>query len=160
MSKYGAQIATGGLTTAVTAKTAIMLFGGGAATTAKNCEVIEAIMTGGGSVASADVQHQAMGTFCGETTLGAGTGITAEPFNQVSAAAQGSPVITWTTEPTTYDTIANVFFGFNQRGGQRWAVPQGEGVKVNFNNTKNRWGWKVLSSAAGNVEASLNWWED
>jgi hypothetical protein len=49
--------------------------------------------------------------------------------------------------------------GFNQRGGNRWGVPQGEGIKINNAFTEKALGWRVISSAAGKVDANVHFWE-
>lgn len=155
MAKYGEQVAN--FSTTTSQKTAIRLI----SVTNHRAEIVEAVMTGAGQATPADIAHDANLAFCGTTTDGAASNITPVPFIRSSAAAQASVAVTFTTEPTTYDTVFPVFFGFNQRGGQRWSVPQGEGVKVDSGTAAGtRIGWRVISSAAGNIDATLNHWED
>ena len=119
-------------------------------------------MSGAGQATPADIGHDANLCFIGSPAVdGIGTVHTPVPFVRSSAAAAGSVATTFTTELTTYDTVFPVFFGFNQRGGQRFSVPQGEGIKVDSGTASGtRIGWRVISSAAGAVNASLNHWED
>ena len=125
-------------------------------------EVIEVICTGAGSVAAADIQHEC--ELNGFTSGGTGTAtaFTAAKFNFAGAASLGNAFVNYTAEPTTI-TAANsghpVSFGFNQRGGMRLAVPQGEGVKYSFSGTEKLWTVSVLSSAAGTVNTNVHYWQ-
>ena len=67
--------------------------------------------------------------------------------------------VLYTAQPTVIDTVHEVSFGFNQRGGMRWAVPKGEGIEVNGDESKLAYIWEVISSAAGKVNANVQWWE-
>jgi len=156
MPKYGEQLSAFATTTAQ--KTALRLI----AVSNRRCEIVEAIMTGGGSVTPADIGHDANLVYIGTPAIdGVATNITPVPFVKSSAAATGSVASNFTVEPTTYDTVFPVFFGFNQRGGQRFSVPQGEGIKVDSGTAAGtRIGFRVISSAVGTVNASMNHWED
>lgn len=154
MSKYGGHVAS--LTTTTSVITAMMVWG----VSNKRAEVVEAFMTGAGLVAAADVQHQASMCMASTTLVGVGTTTTPEQFSQGSAVATSCLTTTFTNEPTTYDAVFPVAFGFNTRGGQRWAVPQGEGIRVDSGATQNRLGWRARGQAAASIDASMNWWED
>jgi len=48
----------------------------------------------------------------------------------------------------------------SHRGGMRWAVPQGEGYKItNAGTTEKGATVTVISSAAGNVDGSMHFWQ-
>ena len=118
-------------------------------------------MFGAGIVAPADIQHQA--TACFVSAAGAGTGAasppTPEPMRKSSAAASCTILWKMTAEPTTYATVFPLLVSFNQRGGMRWAVPQGEGLANTFEQTQMHGGWRVQSSAVGTVDGALQFWE-
>lgn len=125
-------------------------------------EVIEVCVTGAGSVAAADIQHEVelVGFTSGAT--GASTTFTAGKFNFAAPAALGNHGCNYTTEPTTITTANSghpVSFGINQRGGYAWRVPQGEGVKYSFTGTEKLWTVQVLSSAAGTVTGYVHFWQ-
>ena len=123
-------------------------------------EVVEVIVTGSGSVAAADIQHRAdlVGVTFGAT--GVSTSITPIPFNPSASAALGNFGSNYSTEPTTLSAVHPVTFGFNQRGGMRWAVPQGEGFKIaNSGATEKGCVVTTISSAAGNVDATMHLWQ-
>ena len=122
-------------------------------------EIVELIMTGSGVHAAADTQHDARG--CHSTNAGAGTATSQTPnqFDDRSAASVATGSVLYTAVPTVVDTVHDVAFGFNQRGGMRWAVPRGEGIKVNGDDAKLAYRWSVLSSAAGKVNGNMHWWE-
>lgn len=124
-------------------------------------EVVELAAYGGGTTAPADIQHTATSAFV--SAAGAGTGTagppTPEKFAQSSAASGSTILWKMTAEPTTYATVFPVLSAFNQRGGMRWAVPQGEGLKNQFENTNMHLGWRVQSSAAGTCTGHMHWWE-
>lgn len=124
-------------------------------------EVIELHGYGSGLAAPADVQHQMTSGFV--SAAGAGTGTasppTPEKFAQGSAASGSSILWKMTAEPTTYATVFPVLVSFNQRGGMRWAVPQGEGLKNTFEQTNMHLGWRCQSSVAGAVDTVMHWWE-
>lgn len=121
-------------------------------------EVVELIMTGSGSAAAADRQHRAALSFCTFATTGAGQTPTPEPFSQGSAAADILAAVEMTTEATVVAT-AFIQWGFNQRGGMRWAVPRGEGVEINNADSEPGVVFRVLSDAAGSVDGHIHWWE-
>ncbi len=126
----------------------------------RHAEIVEVILTGSGSAAAADIQHR--GDLVGVTfgATGVSTSITPIPFNPNAAAATGNWGSNYSTEPTTLSAVHPVTFGFNQRGGMRWAVPQGEGFKIaNAGATEKGAVVTTISSAAGNVDANLHFWQ-
>lgn len=126
----------------------------------ERAEIVELMMTGSGTTAAADTQHRAHGVYCDFTTAGTvGSSPTPEVLTQGSAAAGAEADINYTAEPTNLNTVAAVSFGFNQRGGMRWAVPRGEGVIVQGGLTEDGFCWQVVSSAAGKVDSLMHWWE-
>jgi hypothetical protein len=153
MAKYGASFQAFATTTAI--KTLLKITG----IAAKPYEIVELGMYGAGSVAPADIQHEASACFVSAAGAGTGTAQTAEKMRQSSAAASSTVLVNLTVEPTTYSAVFPVQFGFNQRGGMRWAVPQGEGMANQFENTSMHAGWRVKSSAVGTVDGMANWWE-
>lgn len=123
-------------------------------------EIVEVIATGSGSAAAADIQHRCdlVGSTFGAT--GVSTSITPIPFNPNAAAATGNHGTNYSTETTTLSAVHPVTFGFNQRGGMRWAVPQGEGFKMaNAGTTEKGAVVTTISSAAGNVDATMHFWQ-
>jgi hypothetical protein len=139
-----------------TADTAISITMGAAA----RAEVVELIMTGGGVTAAADTQHRASSRFCDFATAGTpGASPTPEIFDSGVAAAAAAADTAYTAEPTNINTVSHVAFGFNQRGGMRWAVPRGEGIHVQGGLTEDGLVFTVVSSAAGVVDSAMNWWE-
>ena len=125
----------------------------------RQLEVVEVIMTGSGSDAAADIQHRCelAGYTFGAT--GVSTTTTPIPFNPAAAAAIGNYGSNYSTEPTTISAIHPVTFGFNQRGGMRWSVPQGEGFKTDGGQTGLSFGTLIISSTAGSVDGQTMWWE-
>ena len=154
MPKFGAFF--NAFATTTTAKTALALHANG---TGEWFELIELLMSGDGSVTAADRQHRAQLAKCTFGAAGTGTTITAEPFDDFAAAGRVLAVGEYSAEPTTVGTVFPILWGFNQRGGMRWAVPQGEGVKVYNPNTNKGVVFQVLSDAAGAVDGHGNWWE-
>ena len=155
MPKYGISFSAFATTTGL--KTASGIFPDAAG---ENVEIVECTMTGGGTVAAADIQHQASVAKGTWAATGVSTSTTPQPFHSGASAAKASCGTAYTTEPTAYTAIPPIMFGFNQRGGMRWAVPQGEGVKVNNANTEKGCGMKVISSAVGTVDGYMHFWED
>ena len=155
MPKYA--ISTNAFTTSTTILTALGIFPNAAG---ENAEVVELIMTGSGSTAAADTQHRASAVACTFGATGVSTTLTPEPFNQQAAAATASCGAAYTTEPTAYSGQPSLVFGFNQRGGMRWAVPQGEGIKCHNAPADKGIGWRVISPAAGAIDATAHFWED
>lgn len=156
MAKYG--VSFGGFATTTSILTALKLV----TATKVPVEIVELAMYGSGTVAPADIQHEA--TLAAVSAAGAGTGTasppTPEPFGPNKQAAASSSIL-WkmTAEPTTYATVFPVLFSFNQRGGMRWAVPRGEGVGSIFENTQMHEGFRIRSSAVGTVDGHMHWWE-
>lgn len=155
MAKYG--ISAGAFATTTGILTALKLV----SVTKFPWEIVELGMYGSGTVAPADIQHSA--TFAYVSAAGAGTGTasppTPEPMHKTSPAASSTVLWKMTAEPTTYATVFPVLFSFNQRGGMRWAVPQGEGLLDSFEQTQMHGGFRVQSSAVGTIDAMLNFWE-
>lgn len=112
----------------------------------------------GSSAAAADRQHRATLVYHTSATDAAGTSVTPEPFNQGAQAAHGTWVRNATTEGAAKDSTFPVIFGFNQRGGMRWAVPRGEGVFVENGQTTPAIAWQVMSDAAGEIDADVHFW--
>jgi hypothetical protein len=154
MAKYG--IYFDAYATTTSAKSAIGLHANG---TGEWYEFVEGIMTGSGSATAADRQHRARVAKCTFATAGTGTVITAEPMDDFGRASLILATGEFSAEPTVVGTVFPVLWGFNQRGGMRWAVPQGEGVKVYNANTNKGLVFQVLSDAAGEVDGSTMWWE-
>ncbi len=127
---------------------------------AKPVEIIEFSMTGSGITTAADTQHECALNSRTNGGAAAGAATTPSPFQFTSAASAGTTITKCTTEPTTYTTVPHVFFGFNQRGGMRWAVPRLEGLLVSQADTQLAAGITVISVAAGKVSGSVNWWEN
>jgi len=122
-------------------------------------EIVEMIMTGSGVTGAADTQHSARGEHSTNSTAGTSTAQTANQFDDRSGASTAVGAVLFTVIPAVLDTVHDVAFGFNQRGGMRWAVPRGEGIHVNGDDAKLAYRWDVLSSAAGRVDANMHWWE-
>lgn len=122
-------------------------------------EVVELIMTGGGVVAAADTQHTAMAARMDGNAAGTKTDQTPEQFEEASAVATLLASTLYTAVPTNVELVYLVNFGFNQRGGMRWAVPKGEGININGDETELALAWQVESSVAGRVDANAHWWE-
>ena len=155
MGKYAVNASN--FTTTTSQKTAIQLIGA----TGKSAEVVEAIMTGSGLAAPADIAHQAKLVTCTAATAGTpGSSPTPEVMRQGGRAANLTAGINYTAEPTVLGTVSPVQFGFNQRGGMRWAVPRGEGERIQGDLTVKALAWTVISQAAGAVDSNLQWWED
>ena len=154
MSKYGVHFAAFATTTAIkTAATAVP------AATNVMAEIVEAIMTGDGATAPADVEHQASLAKTTVATAGTATTVVAEPFDDAANAARTITKVKYSAEGTVVGTVFPVAFGFNQRGGMRWSVPRGEGVFVYQPLTNKGLAFLVISSVAGAVEGSLALWE-
>ena len=141
--------------TTTTADTAISIIAG----SAERGEVVELIMTGSGTDAAADTQHTADARFCDFSATGTATTTTPEIITQGTAAAALLGDVIYTTEPATLNAVGAVVFGFNQRGGMRWAVPKGDGLVVQGGLTEDGLCWTVVAQAAGAVDANMQWWE-
>ena len=130
------------------------------AASGEESEIVELVMTGSGTATAADRQHRAAGYFYDGTTAGtAGSSPTPELMNQRSNAADMTASIEFTAEPTNINTVAVVAFGFNQRGGMRWAVPKGDGVTVRGDDTEDNFAFTVVSDAAGAVDGYAHFYE-
>jgi len=153
MPKFAANI--GSMTTAATVDGAI----GWTTDPGDAAEFVEFIMTGSGTDAAADTQHTATVDFSEGTTEVVGTAQTPIPFDMRSAVSTLVAEVTVTTEGATIQTPSVVLFGFNQRGGMRWAVPKGEGVMLSGDEANEDLEFRVVSSAAGLIDATSHWWE-
>src|SRR5262245_3139335 len=98
------------------------------ATTNVMCELVDIIMTGDGATAAADIEHECHVAKCTFGAAGTSTLVVAEPMDDASNAARTVTRVKYSAEPTTIGGVFPVNFGFNQRGGMRWAVPRGEGI--------------------------------
>ena len=154
MAKFG--IYFNAFATTTGAKTALSFYPNGAG---ERAEVIELIMTGSGSAAAADRQHRAQAAKCTFGSTGTGSVATPEPFSEIANAARIQTIIEHSAEPTTVGSVFPLLWGFNQRGGMRWAVPQGEGFQIHNADTENGMVFQVLSDAAGEVDGSGHLWE-
>lgn len=155
MPKYGAH--TANMTSPITTADTVLAVTANAA--GEEGEVVYLSMTGSGTATAADRQHRALLFQNASDVPGVSTAITPVAFHQGSAVAEMECSGTFTTEPSALGTVALVAFGFNQRGGMPWGVPQGEGVYVRNNQTNQGVVWAVVSDAAGAVDANLHWWE-
>lgn len=151
--KYG--LYADNFATLTTAKTAIFVDPNAAG---EEAEFVELIMTGAGATAAADTQHTARFVRAAVTGSPTATAQTPEPFKGTRASLS-SCVVECSTEAPTKATVFPVHFGFNQRGGMRFAVPQGEGVVIRNADTNLRGLWEVISQAAGAVDANAQFWE-
>jgi len=142
-----------------TTSTALLGAVGLIAAAGERAEIVEMIMTGSGVTAAADTQHDARGAHMTQGAAGTATSATPTKFNLASAASTLTAKVLYTVQPTVIDTVHEVSFGFNQRGGMRWAVPKGEGIEINGDETKLAYIWEAISSAAGKVTANVQWWE-
>jgi len=142
--------------TAATVKTALSLV---PASTNVMCELVDVVMTGDGATAAADVQHEC---HVAKSTIGAAgtaTTITAEPMDDAANAARTVVKVKYSVEGTVIGAVFVVNFGFNQRGGMRWAVPRGEGIFVYQPLTNKGVVVCVVSSAVGAVQGFANFHE-
>ena len=127
---------------------------------AKRFELVEHVLSGAGTVAPADVQHQAKCAFSSNAGAGTpGASPTPEKMDQAQNATQLTAGTGYSAEPTTYNTNVFTLFACNQRGGMRWSVPQGEGFKTDGGQTGLSLGTLVISSTAGSVDGQSMWWE-
>ena len=122
-------------------------------------EIVEMIMTGSGITSAADTQHSARSAHSTATAAGTSTAQTPNQFDDRSAASTATGAVLFTVVQSAIDIVHDVSFGFNQRGGMRWAVPRGEGVHVNGDDAKLAFVWDVISTVAGRVDVSMYWWE-
>ena len=126
----------------------------------RQAQIVEVIMTGSGATTPADTAHRCTLAGLSFGATGGSTPITPIPWNPSASAALGNYGVNYTTEPTTYSAVRPVMFGFNQRGGMRWAVPQGEGFNIaNAGATEKGAGVTVISSAAGVIDANMHFWQ-
>ena len=156
MAKFG--VSELAMATTTTKKGAIAM----TTATGYQAEIIEVISTGSGTSAPADVQHSCVVEFSTGTVLAAGSAVTPAKFSQNSNVSKFTSTeidTILTTEGEALQTPAPVSFGFNQRGGMRWAVPRGEGVILAFDHANEDLVMSQDSNANGNVDASIHWWE-
>ena len=157
MGKYGVTFDNFSTAAGNAYKTAVSLLADG---TGETCEIIELIMTGAGIAAAADRQHTARVVKADPTGNGTGTAFTPEPFDEISNAARIAATVEFSAEPAAVlGTVYPLLWGFNQRGGMRWAVPRGEGLVIHNANTENAVFFGVLSDAAGAVDGAVHFWE-
>lgn len=125
----------------------------------KKVEIVWINCTGSGIVGPQDIMHSL--TLAGLTgaTAGTFTSRTAELMDQGGAAANSTIGVNASAEPTTYGSVFPVSFGFNQRGGDRWAVARGEGFFFDNADTQLNAGIRIQSNTAGNVQGKTQWWE-
>lgn len=154
MGKYGVVFDAFATTTAK--KTAIALNANAAG---EEGELIEVVMTGSGSAAAADRQHRASVQFWTFATAGTSTSVTPQSMNTNGPAARVAGNIEYSAEGTAGDGVVFIQWGFNQRGGMRWAVPKGEGAIFNNDRTAKGLVLQVLSDAAGEVDGHGHWLE-
>jgi len=155
MGKYG--VTFDNFTTAATIKTAAALNADG---TGETAEIIELIMTGSGTAAAADRQHTARVTKSQPTGNGTGSAQTPEPFDEIANAARIAATVEFSAEPAAFlGSVYPLLWGFNQRGGMRWAVPRGEGLVIHNANTERAVFFGVISDAAGAVDGAVHFWE-
>jgi hypothetical protein len=143
--------------TATTNKTGVKIIGAAN----KSIEVVEigAFGPGASGVVPADIQHNVNAGFL--TNAGAGTpgaSPTPEPFNKIGSVSGNTAGTAYSAESTAYVTNVFQLFSFNQRGGMRWSVPQGEGFKPDAN-ANFSFGWRVISHAVGAIDGNCMWWE-
>ena len=154
MGKYG--VVFDNFTTAASAKTAVSIV---ANDTGDNCEIIELLMTGSGVAAAADRQHTARVVKANPTNVGTNTSFTPEPFDESANAAKCLASVEFSAESNGQGSVYPVLWGFNQRGGMRWAVPRGEGIYVSNAATEKAIDFQVISDAAGAVDGHVHFWE-
>jgi len=142
-----------------TTATALLQVCQATAAAAEEGEVVEMMATGSGITAAADTQHTMRGTRNVNGTAGTSTAQTAVEWNENGNVAKLAGTVNYTVITAVLDTIHEVMFGFNQRGGMRWAVPRGEGIRVNGDQTKLAYNMGIISSAAGKVDGNMHWWE-
>lgn len=157
MSKFS--VAFSDFATSTANKTAVKLIGAAG----KRFEVVEIIMTGSGITAppaAPGTQHECRVAFLSNATAGTpGSSPTPTRMKQASPASQLTVGISYSAEPTAYETNIFTLFGFSQYGGMRWGVPQGEGYESDGGQTNLSFGMLVISSAAGRVSGGVHWWE-
>lgn len=142
--------------TSTTVATAAKIIGA----SGKTIEVVEIGMYGTGIAAAADVQHECQFGFLSNATAGTpGASPTPEKMSQGGSASGLTAGTKYSAEPTAYNTNVVPLFSFNQRGGMRWAVPQGEGFKTNGSQTALSAGVRVDASGVGAVDGNTMWWE-
>jgi hypothetical protein len=124
-------------------------------------EIVEVVATGAGATAAADTQHRAQLMPFTFGATGVSTSITPINFNSRAGAALGNYGANYTTEPTATAVTVPLQFGFNQRGGMRWAVPQGEGAKYSSDATTTHRGAtiQIISAVAGVIDGNMHFWQ-
>ncbi len=129
----------------------------------QQAEFVEMSMTGSGITAAADTQHSATWDFTDGGTPATDTAQTPIAFNQLSNVSKFTSVVCnvapITAEPATIIAPPPVRYGFNQRGGMRWAVPRGEGVFLDNAHANEDGAFRVDSVAAGKIDTHVHWWE-
>lgn len=125
----------------------------------EEAEIQELLMTGSGSTSPADTAHRATVQRLDASSAGTGTSQTPVKLDARSGAATLAGTVNYSAEPTAYLLVEALTFGFNQRGGMRWAVPKGQGILISNAVGGVKGGVKAISSAAGAVDATLIWEE-
>lgn len=158
MPKYG--VSGSDFTTSTSLLTFLYLHANAAG---ERAEIVEAVMTGSGITAGADTMHEAVGLHSTGGTAGtAGSNPTPGLFEGAGGQVVANCLAgaAYSAEPGTYSSNSSpLLYGFNQRGGMRYSVPQGEGVKINNAFTDKAFGWRVRSQAAGKVSGHIHFWE-
>lgn len=160
MAKYGVTFVN--QTTSASSPGKSIAGGAPGATLTRQCEIVEVIATGSGVVAPADLQHSLAALYNTQGAPGTSTAYTPSPFSANAAnAAKTVWGVNFSAEPTTQDarTLSPLTYGFNQRGGMRWAVPQGEGIMLVGTAAKNGISFPILSSSAGACDCTVMFWE-
>lgn len=141
--------------TATTNKTGCKIIGA----SAKSLEVVEIGAFGTGAATPADIQHNVNCGYLSNATAGTpGASPTPEPFYKAGTVSALTAGVAYSAESTTFVTNVFQLFSFNQRGGMRWSVPQGEGYKADPV-TNFSFAWRVKSSAVGAIDGNILWWE-
>lgn len=145
-----------GFATSTSNKTMAKIIGA----SAKKIECVEVGAFGAGATAPADVQHNINAGFLSNATAGTpGASPTPEKMDQSSAVSGVTAGVSYSAESTTFATNVFQLFSFNQRGGMRWAVPEGEGFRTDGSQTNLSFAARVISSVAGAIDGNMMWKE-
>lgn len=157
MGKFGVTFTN--FATATSAKTALALDCNAAG---ERGELVY-LAAGGAAVTPASKQHEVWVAKCTFATAGtAGSSPTPAPFDEGAAAADLLAGIEFSAEPTVIDATDGaypLYEGFNQYGGMKWGVPQGEGIFLSNAYTKRGICVRCLSDAVGAISGCGHWWE-
>ena len=126
-------------------------------------EFTELMMTGSGTDAAVDVQCTATWDFSDGSIIAAGAALTPIPFNQNAPASKFTSILidmdAVTIEGTTLIAPPAITYGFNSRGGMRWAVPRGEGLDLNNSDANEDASFQADASGTMAVDLHVHWWE-